>query len=412
MKKLFNFLLLVLFFLNFVTSQNNQESKSINDFNFESTTNPAFSLLEETPTQINTPENIKALGLYLSNGFSNSNIALEINPYWFLDHKDKSYESYRGIKKKSKDNIRIDPLNSIRTNSSISLGFIEKKYESIESEKKVIAFGFRTTLFEYYGPKRTKDLIKVVNKLDDGYSNEILEKFNYYLGSYSTKGAPPYLGVPDDIVCKAYINNKTIPSAYINAAQQFFVSYPQYLSVYSNSNDLAKDYFEETSDKVVSFVFNPKKIKPLIRVDGAIAYSVLFKENEFNASTANRFGSWFTADIALMFDEKNYAHIFGISRYVDDGFNINSEGMYFEEDFWDIGGKLELELNKLKVSYEYLRRTNASDKFRSVGNISYQLTEKINIIGGFGKDFQDEDNLVTILGINWGLDLGEGIFSK
>lgn len=36
----------------------------------------------------------------------------------------------------------------------------------------------------------------------------------------------------------------------------------------------------------------------------------------------------------------------------------------------------------------------------------------MSITGGFGKDFPEDDNLVTILGINWGLDLSKKSFSK
>ncbi len=95
---------------------------------------------------------------------------------------------------------------------------------------------------------------------------------------------------------------------------------------------------------------------------------------------------------------------------MDEGFNIDEEGFYFNESFWDYGGKLELELNKFKLGYEYLKRSGDEERFRSVGNISYQLNDEIIITGGFGKDFPVDNNLVTILGINWGFDLGEQAF--
>ena len=55
-------------------------------------------------------------------------------------------------------------------------------------------------------------------------------------------------------------------------------------------------------------------------------------------------------------------------------------------------------------------RSIDSDQFRSVGNITYQVNNNISVTGGFGKDFPSDNNLVTILGINWGLDLGEDSF--
>ena len=71
-----------------------------------------------------------------------------------------------------------------------------------------------------------------------------------------------------------------------------------------------------------------------------------------------------------------------------------------------------MEINKLKFSYEYLERDGDNKQFRSVGNITYQFSEDITINGGFGKDFPADNNLITLLGINWGLDLGEKSFSK
>ena len=66
-----------------------------------------------------------------------------------------------------------------------------------------------------------------------------------------------------------------------------------------------------------------------------------------------------------------------------------------------------MDLNKFKLSYEYLRRSGDGEKFRSVGNLTFQLTTGMSITGGFGKDFPVDNNLVTLLGINWGLNLAK-----
>ena len=88
-----------------------QDEPSIHDFNFESMSNPSFILLDETPTSFSMPDNLKALGLYLSNGFANTNIAVELNPYWVFgwNKEDTSYEQYRGISTTG-DHTRIDPF--------------------------------------------------------------------------------------------------------------------------------------------------------------------------------------------------------------------------------------------------------------------------------------------------------------
>ena len=409
MKKILISFVLCISFINTYAQEENTTKKSVNDFNFESVSNPAFSILDETPSAINTPDNLKSLALYLSNGFSNSNIAIEVNPYWLFETKDNSYEAYRGIKKSDSD-AKINPFKAFSTNSSVSIAYLEKEFVGFDQDKKVFAVGARATIFEYYGAERTKEILKVVNALGKGYSKDVLQVFNDFLaGTLTADGSP--LGVPDDIQSKAYVDTKVIPQDYLDAGKSFVAKYPQYASLYNNSAELVKDYFDETSDRVINFVFNPKTIKPLLRIDGAAAYSLLFKDDKIDSNTARRIGAWVSLDLALKFSQENYIHLLAIGKYMDDGFNINS-GAYFNKSYWDYGGKVEFELNKFKLSYEYLARDGFGEQYRSVGNLTFQLNKKMSITGGFGKDFPEDNNLVSILGINWGLDLGEKAFSS
>ena len=391
--------LLFFIFLGVVNAQ--EEQASVNDFNFESTTTPAFTIIEEAPTAINTPDNIKSLALYVSNGFSNGNIALETNPYWLIPNtKDKSYKDYRGIKKNKKGEYVIDPFKAIQTNTSFSVAYTSKEFESFEEEKKVAAIGVRTTLFQLYSGKQTKRIVNILSKTSDSYSNEVLDKYN---GTLVFSNLIVTREMADE-----YVKNGTIPQNFIDTASTFLSNNPDYKSTYTDSNSLAQAYFKEISDRIVKFYYNPKNIKPIFRVDGALAYSILFKENDFNTNTAKRLGGWLTTDLALPFNDKNYFHLYTIARYMDNGFNLDSEQNYFDTNFWDIGGKLELELGKFNLSYEYLQRDGDDEQYRSVGNITYQINKDISITGGFGKDFPvSDDNLVTILGINWGLGSAE-----
>lgn len=386
-----------------------QEQPSINDFNFESVSNPAFVLLDETPSAINTPESLKSLALYLSNGFSNTNIALEVNPYWVLgwSDADTSYEAYRGIVKKE-GGQHIDPFKRLITNSSVSLGYIDKQFEGLESPRKVIALGGRFTLFEFYDAKRTREVLNVVSAVSGGHSNITLDLFDAFIQApprdLSTPNGPEF--------CEEFASTGAIPEEYQDAAIGFFIKYPEVKEQYDTPEALLEMYFTENCEVSNAFIFNTKNIKPTARLDGAIGYSWLFKENDVNASTANRFGAWLTADVALALSNTNYIHIYGIGKYVDDGFMINEEGAFFNDTFWDFGAKIELEYNRFKFSYEYLERAGLDDQFRSVGNITYQLSPQMSLVGGFGKDFPVDDNLITLLGINWGINSGEDSFSK
>lgn len=385
-----------------------QEKASINDFNFESVTNPAFILLDETPTQLHTPENLKSLSVYLANGFSNTNIAVEVNPYWYIDFDEKrTYKKYRGFKERNGEEY-IDPLIGLKTDWSFSLAYLEKEFEGFTDEKRVAGIGARTTILKFYNKARTKEVSKAITKI--GVKSELSKEFELYY-MLETENPKPGSGI-----CKSYAESIELQVLFQEVAKLFIedeenAGLLQRLSIENITPEkLVEYYLAERCPKVESFVNNPKNIKPNIRIDGAIGYSVLFKEADINAATANRFGSWLTAEAAVRFNSTSYLHIYAIGKYVDDGFNIDEEGFYFNESLWDYGGKLELELNKFKLGYEYLKRSGDEERFRSVGNISYQLNEDITITGGFGKDFPVDNNLVTILGINWGFDLGEQAF--
>ena len=206
--------------------------------------------------------------------------------------------------------------------------------------------------------------------------------------------------------CARFESDEVLQNRFYTAAEEFLEREETIeLLRQLNRSDVTKEevvaeYFNERCEIVLN---SPKKIKPVFRLDGAMAYSVLFKENEINTATANRFGSWLTMDFAVKFNTNEYLHIYGISRYIDDGFNRVNES-FNNRNFWDFGGKIELELRKFKFAYEYLKRDGNDEEFRSVGSLSFQIKENIIITGGFGRDFPVEDNLITLLGINWGLN--------
>lgn len=390
-----------------------QENLSVNDFDFESVSNPSFIVLDETPTLFSLPDNLKALGLYLSNGFSNTNIAVEINPYWVLGwHKeDTSYESYRGISTIG-ERVRIDPFKRIKTNSSLSLSFIDKEFPNLEGARKTLTLGGRMTVLELYNKKAITQLTEVLAQVEGAFSNKVLNDFDGYLRGPSP--VFPDLATPSDPeVCASFLENGTYPQEYVEAAQKYFeVNRVLVQSQYEEANALLRAYFKESCGVSAAFIFNAQEIQPVFRLDGAVGYSWLFQENTFNSATVNRFGSWLTGDLALRLTATQYLHIYGIARYIDDGFQIDQAGAFTTLNFLDFGGKIALEIDKFKFSYEYIERTGDQAMYRSVGNIYYQLTKNMGITGGFGKDFQVQDNLISILGISWGIDSGEAPFGQ
>ncbi len=388
-----------------------QENASINDFNFESVSNPAFTLLDESPSQIYTPDNIKSLALYLSNGFENTNIAVELNPYWYIDFEGKrSYRNYRGIKKGKDGEDRIDPFIGLKTSWSVSVGYLNKTFASIDTARNVLGIGARTTIVQLYSKDRVKKVNNAIQKIEVGVTDKLNAAFEFY---YTEENNKIGSGTCEEINTNQELKNKFLQSASDFLERDDTKDILTSMGLQSITNEqVVTRYFKERCTLVESFVNNPKNIKPNFRLDGAIGYSILFKENDINSSTANRFGSWLTADVALGLSKERYLHLLAIGKFIDDGFQLDANGMYTSNTFWDYGAKVELEVNKFKFSYEYLKRSGDEDQFRSVGNITYQLNSNFSLVGGFGKDFPVDDNLVSILGINWGLNSGEKSFNQ
>ncbi len=347
--------LLILF--TFLISINFYGQVDLGQFKMSNTTSPAFMLVEESPTSIYTPDNIRALAIHALDNLGQS-ISVEVSPYFFLGikNKERTYYKYIGVEKNDGGNLKQNPLSGLNT-TTVSLAYVDKEFSGIQNSRKTYSIGLRTTLLRFYDKKKVYDNAQEIAQL------------------------------LQDIVPPAHVleqGEKAIKEYYINV---------------------------QNVDK--KFEPYQKTIKPLFRVDGAIGYSALFKENSINSGTANRFGSWLTAEGSLLLNEgaenahNNYINILLTARYVEDGFNVNANQNYTNQFYRDFGGKLELEFGKFEFGYEYISRNGSTVSERSVGTIKFSVNKDVSLIGGFGKDFPADENLITVFGVNWGLNLGE-----
>ncbi|WP_298901016.1 hypothetical protein [uncultured Psychroserpens sp.] len=396
--------------------QENKQEVSINDFTFQNTTAPAFLLLDQTPTAIENPENIGSLATYLYSGFDSGNIAIESNLYWWFVNKEntgESYEAYRGFTENSfdqngdidKSTAKIDPFKGVSTNTSVSIGYIDKKFNGFAEAKKTFSIGIRSNIFSVYGEDRRTELIEAINGIRGKVSGS------------TEKGISDQDVLNFENAINGPNSNLTMPG--INVLEGGAQAQKPYYDLAKNQGIDSKvvDYYMKERLKVMkNFYYNRKNIKPTFRADFGAGYGLLFNDNNFSSSL-DRFAGWLTFDYSIDLvkssnrddKSKNYLHLYGIAKYVDDGFNIGENQIPFSNDYWDVGGKIEFEFKKIKFSYEYLKRSGDDDQYRSVGNFTFHYSKKLSITGGFGKDFPVDDNLVTLLGINWGINLGDEI---
>ena len=85
---------------------------------------------------------------------------------------------------------------------------------------------------------------------------------------------------------------------------------------------------------------------------------------------------------------------------------VNDE--YINKDFYDIGGKVELEFKRMSISYEFIKRiADGENTHRSNGVLKYKISNEFYLTGAFGKNFGNNENLISLLGINWGFSTGQ-----
>ncbi|WP_299130414.1 hypothetical protein [uncultured Winogradskyella sp.] len=332
----------------------------LSQFTLSNSSSPAFVLLEETPTAIYTPENFKALAIHALDNFGES-LSVELTPYFLINQqrKDRTYQRYIGVyEDDDSGQLKQNPFSGLKT-TTISLAYLDKEFSGLVGERKTYAIGARTTLLRFY------------NK----------DKVNANTVGLSTA-----------------LSNFTIPN-----------------QVLQSGSEAIKAYFEEKKEAINATVAPyTKTIKPIFRLDVAAGYSTLFKENTIDSGTANRLGAWLTSETSLILNDgsdaetNNYFNLFVTARYIEDGFNANSSNEFFTTYYRDFGGKLDFEFGKFSVGYEYITRQGTVESERSVGSIKFVINKDISISGGFGKDFSvnENDNLLTIFGIHWGINTG------
>lgn len=355
-------LILVLALYSSVVFSQNDKQIDLSEFNLSNNSSPAFVLINESPTEVYIPENLDALTIHALNNLDGS-LSIEVSPYYFINTKSKNrtFFKYIGIEKTGGE-YKQKPFSGINT-ATFSVAYANKEFENlIDENRKVFSVGFRTKLLRFYDKN---EVVKYHDKV-----STILSNITY----------------PTSVLLD--ISNASTPEEKTKIINKYFKT-------------------DEGVKNLRNLEMYKKPIKPIFQIDFAIGYSSLFEENKASSNTLNRFGTWLTSEFSLILNKdsddsksNNYVNLFLTSRYIEDEFNLNENTLYYR----DFGGKIELELGKFSLGYEYIDRNGSIDNERSVGTIKYLINKNISLNGGFGKDFSSEENLVTLFGINWGIN--------
>jgi len=335
---------------------------------------PAFVLMDITPSNIATPDNIQAFSIQTisafsgnSNGLANNNYAVEIQPYWYVKREDMNFFKYNNLTTTKTSGILTaddytgyNIFGDLWKKASFSFAIMNNTFEVFEESHSYVSFGAKTRVI-------TIRTIKEINELKSLY-----KKYSDFMGSSSVI---------------AIMGNPLLTPDQLN---EQIINLPKY-----------KEIDEEFKNLV--------ERKPLFALDLAMAYCHFLGDKSLDFNNGfGRFGVWASGNLALYaprISKGSYVNIYGVFRYLRDGINMNDNGILFTESKIDYGGKLEFEFSNLSFAYEYITRdSDNNNESRSVGSIRYKINDALTLNGGFGKNFMTESNNITLFGLQWGFD--------
>lgn len=359
------------FFLLFAVTVQLYSQQTIKISDLELPNAPAFTLLDNSTTTISSPTTTQALTLSLLNAASASNgfptdYALEFTPYWVFQNKSRNFNDYY-------ENETKKSYSKPYKNLSFSMATVKK--DTIQN----VSVGIKTNLL-------------TINRADKIAAINTLNTVN--LVNFAT--------LLDDAISPIHDPH---PSGS-KESQEWQLAQINALETNATYIDQKK--------KIYDMVDEINALKPVFSIDVATAYNHFFDQNEFKSGKFGRFGAWMTMNGNFRFEnKKNYLCLYQYTRFLVNEMNFNPETLSYDKDkSLDVGAKVEFQLNDLAVGYEYIVRTSESDNYRSVGSIKYKVNDKITLNGGFGKNFEATDNLVSFFGISWGITANNEINVK
>ena len=336
---------------------------------------PGFILLDQAPTSIERPTSTKAFALSVINSLDDNfefpkNYAVEFTPFWFFKHPNMTALKYMGY---DIDDDKQKIFSGFKT-SSISAAFINSRDSLTNQTINNFSIGWRA------------NLISVRNKKDIGDLKKANDKIITYLRDLDTKLAEANIFPISP--------NGEVNKEYDNQVKEF----------------LEEEEKKKNDDKDV--LAEILKRKPVFAIDAAVAFNSFFIDNDFSSNRFGRFGTWVTINYSQTLDKgkkskDRYLNIYALGRFIKDGTMLTNDE-YVKRDFYDFGGKLEFEFKKLSIAYEYIERiTDDENTHRSNGILKYKISDQLYLTGAFGKNFGDNDDLISLLGINWGFSTGQ-----
>jgi hypothetical protein len=341
---------------------------SINLTDLEIPNSPGFALLDKAPTSIERPSSTKAFMVSVLNALNESspipqNYAVDFTPYWFFQHPAMTAYRYAGYD--IKNGRQLPFVHILR--ASVSAAYVTNADSAGILAQSNAVVGLRATIFSVRSKRDIEDLKRANDACIDSLKTQT-ERLMDYVG---------------DITLSA-----TNPNLYAEKARQFY------------------EHEAEFKNEISQIL----KRRAVLALDWACAYDRCFANSTFSSSAFGRFGTWLTLNVSKGLGKSAeptaYLNVYALTKYLRDALPAR-DGSRTTKDSFDAGGKLEFESQALSIGYEYVyRRGDPTTTFRTNGTVKYQLSDQLFLTAAFGKNFGDTGNLISLLGINWGLSSG------
>ncbi|QBA19932.1 hypothetical protein EU348_01615 [Chryseobacterium indologenes] len=369
---------------------------------------PSVMLLGLASSDLETPKSKKAFMSSIVNSFSENDglpnaYAVELTPTHLFPLTEMDALKYAGIKSIKKPDNSYEYKNNIFSeakNVSVSFAFLRNyKIEDLDTENPSVSFSLRTTVFKI----RNKKNIEAITDSNKNISKALTEIQTEFEKSKEYNDIEASNASPDEK------NEKKA-----KALEKFATEY------YKTETEKYKKYLDE---------------KPAFQLDVASAYSTFFLDNQFKNNQFGKLGFWMTMSSGINLErtktpqkkedqnnEKSKVIIkeasttdaskiekrlnfYAVARYMQDKTVYDAASGFSRTDNYDFGGKIELVYNRFSIGYEFIyRSSDLDDTYRSNGVINYKVSDSVYINAAFGKNYGDKNNLITFLGLNWGLD--------
>ncbi|WP_294312400.1 hypothetical protein [uncultured Chryseobacterium sp.] len=377
-----------LFLLMFLSIGLKAQGDKIDLKSLEMSNAPSIILLGISPTELESPKTKKAIILSLVNSFKKGNgvldnYAVEITPFWLFPSKRIDALKYVGINSMGKQNI----FNDIqKTSFSIAYSKDLKLNPDSGIETPSFSVGLSSRILNIRSKDNRDKIIDLTATIED---------INRKLSVNFIKNIEP------EIFKKCKLDG--ITDVDCKKIRDF--EYNKFI----NTND--QDSIEKEKQKELDNYKLLIDAAPIFSVDFATAYSTFFSDNKFANNHFGKLGFWMTLSSGIDFTDKEDPKIekklnfYGIARYLEDGTTLSVDQQFLRTRNFDFGGKAEFVYNRFSISYEYIYRVNEIENtFRSSGLLAYKISDKVYINAAFGKNYGNKDNLISFLGLNWGLD--------